>query len=128
MNICFFLDTSVLIGMIFPGDHWEGAADRCMHQPQKKYTSVKVEGELRKKVEYAIRVIRNEMSDVIYGLRKKKPDATVREADFQRMLDKTTELKNITYVTHALWRFTDRHRNLWPTERITTQTPMELPW
>jgi hypothetical protein len=93
MTICLFLDTAVFMGYVFPNDRWERAAYNCILAKRKKFTSNKVEGELRKKTDYATRRIAGEMRRFAFDLSGKKPDTVVQDNDIQRILGSITDLK-----------------------------------
>ena len=93
MSICLFLDTAVFMGYVFPNDRWERAAYNCILTQRKKYTSSKVEGELRKKTKYARDKITIEIRKLVFSLSEKKQDSVVQDPDVQRILDRTGDTK-----------------------------------
>jgi hypothetical protein len=79
-----FLDTSVLLGYIFPKDRWEKSSMSCFNAPQKKWTSSSVEAEMYKKSAYVQRKVQKELLGLIMELSQGK-DKPLGESDLIRI-------------------------------------------
>ncbi|MEW5937207.1 MAG: hypothetical protein AB1665_05245 [Candidatus Thermoplasmatota archaeon] len=81
------------MGYVFPNDRWEKASYNCVLSKRKKYTSSKVEGELRKKSKYAMDRITGEIRQLTLSLNEKKQDVTVQDKDIEGILKRTSNTK-----------------------------------
>ncbi len=79
-----FLDTSVLLGYIFPKDRWEKNSISCFNAPQKKWTSSSVEAEMYKKSAHVQRKVQKELLSLIMDLSQSK-DKPLGESDLVRI-------------------------------------------
>jgi len=79
-----FLDTSVLLGYIFPKDRWEKNSISCFNAPQKKWTSSSVDAEMQKKCAYVRRKVQKDLLSLIMDLSQGK-DKPLGESELVRI-------------------------------------------